>query len=212
MLDQRPVARLALAHGLLGEVTLGDVADADDVAVAAVERRLAHRDFQSDAHPVLGHTPGMMRREVDMCVVDLGRTLLEKLDAAARRKLGQQVAQGAAVDLGESVAEYALAGRIAGLDVAAFVDRENGILHVVENGLQVRGGLLANLTRQRLRFIGHEPHGAHDPAALGVDAVVVIAHALQERAHVELAAAGPRLGQLSFEKVVKAGFRRRFIA
>ena len=36
-----------------------------------------------------------------MGVVDLGRTLLEKLDGAAWGELWQQVAQGAAVNLGE---------------------------------------------------------------------------------------------------------------
>ena len=71
---------------------------------------------------------------------------------------------------------------IEGLDVAALVDREDRVLDVVENGLQVRGGLLADLARQRLRLVRHEPHGAHDAAALGIDAVVVLADALQERA------------------------------
>ena len=45
VLHQSPVPRLALAHQLLGQVSLGDVAYANDVAVAAVETGLAHRDF-----------------------------------------------------------------------------------------------------------------------------------------------------------------------
>ena len=173
MLDQRPVARLALAHGLLGEMPLGDVADADDVAVAPVERRLAHGDLQSDPRPVLGQTPGMMRREIDMGVVDLGGTVLEKLDGTAGRESPAAGSSRCGRNLGEGVAEYPLAGRIARLDVAAFIDRDDCILDVVENGLQVRGGLLADLAGQRLRLVRHELHGAHDPAALRVDAVVV---------------------------------------
>ena len=66
--------------------------------------------------------------------------------------------------------------------MTALVDRDDGVLDVVEDGLQVRGGLLANLAGERLRLVGHELHGAHDAAPLGVDPIVVRADGFEERA------------------------------
>jgi hypothetical protein len=62
------------------------------------------------------------------------------------------------------------------------------------------------------RLVRHQPHGAHDPAALRVDAVVVLAHAPQERVHVELAAGRSRRGELSLEQAIQADLCGRFIA
>ena len=86
--------------------------------------------------------------------------------ALAPARLGQEILEAAAEDLARRVAEDALAGRIEGLDVAAVIDGDDGVLDVVEDGLQVRGALLADLAGQRLRFVRHELHGANDPAPL----------------------------------------------
>ena len=80
VLHQRSVARLALAHGLLGEMPLGDVADADDVAVAPIELGLADGDLDRDAVAALGAAPGLVRRQIDVRIVDLGGEALEKID------------------------------------------------------------------------------------------------------------------------------------
>ena len=181
MLHQGPVARLALAHRLLGEMPLGDVADAHDVAVAPIEARLADRDFHRDARAFLGDAPGLMRGQIDVRVVDLRGAALEKLERPARVDVGQQEIERAAENLRLRIAEDALAGGIEGFDVAGVIDRDDGVLDVVEDGLQVRGGLLADLARERLRLVRHELHGAHDAAPFRIDAIVVRADDLEQR-------------------------------
>jgi hypothetical protein len=147
MLDERTVSRLALAHRLLRDMALGDVADADDVAFAPVEARLADGDLERDSGTVLGHAPDVVCGEIDVRIVDLGRAALEKLDGSLSPGLRQQIIDRAPEDLRGRVAENALARGIEGLDVAGFVDGDDGVLDVVENGLEVRGALLANLAR-----------------------------------------------------------------
>ncbi len=85
VLHQGAVARLALAHRLLGEMPLGDVADADDVAVAPIELGLADGDLHRDAIAALGSPPGLMRRQIDVGVVDLGGEAFEKIARSASR-------------------------------------------------------------------------------------------------------------------------------
>ena len=120
---------------------------------------------------------------------------------------GSKKSERAAQDLRGSVAEDAFAGGIEGLDVAGVVHRDDGVLDVVEDGLQMRGGLLANLAGERLRLVGHELHRAHDAAPLAVDAVVVRADGLEQRLEVQIAAPASRLRDLAFKEVVQA-FRR----
>ena len=84
--------------------------------------------------------------------------------------------------------------------MADIVDRDDGVLDVVENGLQMRGGLLANLARQRLRLVGHQLHGAHDAAPFGVDPIVVRADDLEQRRKIQLAAAAARLRDLPLQQ------------
>ncbi len=142
-----------------------------------------------------------MRRQIHMRIVDLGGEALEKI-AAAVRDLGQQEFERAAEDLRRRVAEDALAGGIEGFDVSGIVHRDDGVLDVVEDGLQVRGRLLTNLARERLRLVGHELHRAHDAAPFGVDAIVVRADDFEQRRNVQIAAAAARLGDLPLEDVV----------
>ena len=144
-----------------------------------------------------------MRREVDVRIVDLRRATLEKFERAGRTHLGQQILERAAEDLRLRVAEDALAGGIEGLDVAGVVDRDDGVLDVVENGLQVRRALFADFARERLSLVRHELHGAHDAAPLRIDAVVLRAHRREEHVQVEIAPPS-RLGQLALEQPVQA--------
>jgi hypothetical protein len=135
-------------------------------------------------------------------VVDFGGETLEKI-AASGRNIGEQECERAAQDLRRRIAEDALAGGIEGFDVTGVVHRDDGVLDVVQDGLQMRGGLLANLARERLRLVGHELHGAHDAAPLAVDPVVVRADRLEQRIEIQVAAAASRLGDLALEQLVQ---------
>src|ERR1700734_1099306 len=189
----------------------GDVADADDVAVAPVELGLADRNLDRDAIAALGPPPGLMSREIHMRVVDLHGEALEKMSGFLT-DVGQQEIERAAQDLGRRVAEYALAGGIEGFDVPGLVDRDDGVLDVVEDGLQVRGGLLANLASERLCLIGHELHRAHDAAPLAVDPIVVRADGLEQGIEVEIRAPDPSLLDLALEQGVQAFRGLRWLA
>ena len=57
----------------------GDVANADDVAVAPIELGLADRDLHRDAIAALGAAPGLVRRQIHVRIVDLGGEALEKI-------------------------------------------------------------------------------------------------------------------------------------
>ncbi len=211
VLHQRSVARLTFAHRLLGEMPFGDVANADDVAVAPIEFGLADGDLDRDPVAALGTPPCLVRREVDVRIVDLGGQALEKVVRAAR-DVRQQELERAAENLRLRVAENALTGGVEGLDVAGIVHRDDGVLDVVQNGLQVRGGLLANFARERLRLVGHELHRAHDAAPFTVDPIVVGTDSFEQRVDIQLAASVPRLRDLALEQVVQAVRRRRRLA
>ena len=206
MLHQGPVARLAFAHRLFGQMPLGDVADADDVAVAPVELALLTAISTATRLPPLARPQVRCAAKIHVGIVDLQGEALEKLGSVAG-DLRQQETQRAAQDLRGGVAEDAFAGGIEGLDVAGVVHRDDGVLDVVEDGLQMRGRLLANLARQRLSFVGHELHRAHDAAPLAVDAVVVRTDGLEQRLEVQIAAPASGLRDLAFQEVVQA-FRR----
>ena len=203
MLDQRAVARLALADQLFREMPLGGVADAQDIAVAPVEAGLADVQLDGDPGAALGDTPGLMRGEIDVGVIDAGGPAFEEPGGGIRIHLRQQQVEGAAEDLGLRVAEDALGRGVESLDVRGLVDRDDGVLDVVEDGLQMRCRLLANLARERLGLVGHQLHGAHDAAPLRLDAVVVGAHRREEGVELQLAAAvAPRLADLPLEQAV----------
>jgi hypothetical protein len=152
-----------------------------------------------------------VRRQIHMRVVDFGGEALEKI-AASLRDVGQQEIQRAAEDLRLRVAENSFAGGVEGFDVTGIVERDDGVLDVVEDGLQMRGGLLANFARQRLRLVGHELHRAHDAAPLAVDAIVVRADRLEQGFYVEVAAPAARLRDVALEQVVQAVRRLRWLA
>ncbi len=150
-------------------------------------------------------------REIDVGVVDLGGEALEKV-AGAARDVREQELERAAEDFRLGVAENALAGGIEGFDVAGIVDRDDGVFDVVQNGLQVRGGLLANLARERLGLIGHELHGAHDAAPFAVDPIVVGADRFEQRLDIRLAVPASCLRDLALEQLVQVGGRLRRLA
>ena len=126
--------------------------------------------------------------------------------------ISQQHPDGTPEDLGGGIAEDPLPGMIAGLDAAAVIDRDYRVLDVVENVLQVRGGLLANFAGHRLRFIRHQLHRAHDAAPLGIEPIVVRTDGFQELIEVGRAAAAARLRDLAFQQRVEAVCRLRWLA
>ena len=120
------------------------------------------------------------------------------------RTVRQQEIERAAENLRRANSRNALAGRIEGLDVAGVVDGDDRVLDVVEDGLQMRGRLLADLARERLRLVRHDLHGAHDAAPLRVEPVVVGAHDPQQRVEVQLAARVRAPRQLALEDAIEA--------
>jgi hypothetical protein len=130
---------------------------------------------------LLGNAPGLVCREIDMGIVDLGGEALEEARGPRASISGSKKSRVRPRISACSVAEDALARGIEGFDVARVVDRDDGVLDVVEDRLQMRCGLFADLPGQRLRLVGHELHGAHDAAPLGIDAIVVRAHGFEQR-------------------------------
>ena len=179
--DQRPVARFAFAHGLLGIAPIRDVTQADDEDATAVHARLAHRDVRGKRRAILVPTPGLVGRQIDMGVIEPRREPRQVVGhRSLLRRLGHEMIERAADDLCLAVAEDALSGGIESLDVPTLIDRDDGVLNVIENGLQLGRRLLANFAREGLRLIRHELHRTHDAAALLIDRVVVAADGMEQ--------------------------------
>src|SRR5882724_11518822 len=118
-------------------MSFGDVANADDVAVQPVERGLADGNFDGDAASALDETPCLGRGQVHMRIVDLGRQALQIFTRISRVDVGKQTSQRAAENLRGAVTEYPFAGVIERFDETRIVNRDDGVLDVVENRLQV---------------------------------------------------------------------------
>ena len=225
VLHEGSVARLAVADRLFGDAALRGVSNADDEAVAPAQARLADGDLHRDARPALAAAPGLERGQIHVGVVDLRSGAVQEPNQTARfpvaiRSSGvrvpgqgrQQVVELTAENLRGRVAEYALTRRIEALDVATVVDGDDGILDVVENGLQPPGRLLADLARESLGLVRHELHGQHDAAPLGIQAIVMGADRLQKGVDIQLAAAPARLVELPFERAIQARWALRWRA
>jgi hypothetical protein len=203
MLDQRAVARLAVAQRGLGALAVGGVAQADDVHRAAVEPRLGHRELGGKVRAVRMQAEGLVRREIGLRVVEARRELLEFLgERLPGRELRQQEAERPSGRFGLDVAEHALAGRVQRNDVAGFVDGHDHVLHVIEHGLELAGRALAQLARERRRLVGHELHRAHDAAALFFGSAVGAVDRGDELLEVELAVGTRRVLHLLFQQPV----------
>jgi len=72
-----------------------------------------------------------------MRIVDLGRQSLEIFARVSRIDVGKQASQRTAEYLGGGVTEYPFAGVIERFDETRIVNRDDGVLDVVENRLQV---------------------------------------------------------------------------
>ena len=113
--------------------------------------------------------PCLARREVDLRVLDRLGEFVERFgDARPARERRDQQVELCAADVGFVVAEDALAGGVQRLDAAGLVDRQDRVLDVIEDDLELRGGTLANLARNGAGLVGEQAHRAHDAAALVV--------------------------------------------
>ena len=212
MLHQRPVAAFAFAHRYFGEMPLGDVADADDIAVQPIELGLADGNLNRDPAAAFDQAPGLRRGQVHVRIVNFGGETLEVIAGMLGIHVGEQQPDRPAENLGGRIAEDPLAGVIEGFHAAGVIDRDDRVLDVVENGLQVRGCLLANLASHRLRLIGHQLHRAHDAAPFGIEPIVMRTDGLQELIYISRAAATSRLRNLLLQQRVEAVCRRRWLA
>jgi hypothetical protein len=188
MLDQCAVAGLALADRGFGLLAVGRLAHADDEKFALVEADLADADLGIEGVAVLVAAAGLARLEVSLRVLDRGREFLERIDDAriAAERRNQQV-ELLAAHVGFAVAEDTLTGGVQGLDAPGLVDRDDRVLDVVEDRLQLRGGALAHLAREGSGLVRQQAHRAHDALALLVPLGIGRADRMQQLAQVELA-------------------------
>ena len=96
VLDQRPVARLAFAHQLLGKLALSDIPDAHNEALAMAQLRLADRNFHGDPLTESRHAPGLVWPPVAGRIVALPGQALEETRHVVRINLGQHEIKRAA--------------------------------------------------------------------------------------------------------------------
>ena len=146
VLDQRAVARLALTDRGLGELAVRRVAQTHDIDRAAVEPHLAHADLGVEQRAIAMPAAGFARRQVELGVLDRFGELIERAGQPRMACQGRdQQVETSVADLGLVVAEHPLAGRVHRLDASDLVDGQNGVLDVIDDGLQLRGDVLAHL-------------------------------------------------------------------
>src|SRR5450432_1564084 len=122
--------------------------------------------------------------------------------------LGQHEIERLAEYLGPRITEDALTHRIAGFYAAGAIDRDDGILDVVEDVLDLGSGLRERVAGHLLRLGGEHLHGAHDAGTLIIQEVIVLADDADERVKIELAIGAPRLVQLALKDPIHS-FRLR---
>ncbi len=186
--DQRAIARLAFADRRFGQLAFGGFAHADDEELAAVEPHLAHADLGVEQVAVAVPALGLAGLEVVVGVLDGGRQFFERLDdaGAARQRRNQQVELLAAHVL-FAVTENPLAGGVQRFDAARLIDRDDRVLDVIEDDLQLGRGAFAHLARERAGLVRQQPHRTHDALAFLVPLRVRLADGVQQLAQVELA-------------------------
>ena len=188
VLDQRSIARLAVAQRGVGSFAIGGVAQADHEQRATIQHRLADRQLGGKVRAVGMQAERLVRREVDLRVVEARGQLFElRGQRLLLGELRQQEAERAAGDLRFRVTEHALPRGVERDDVAGLVDRDDDVLDVIEHRLQLARGALAQLACQVGRLVGHELHRANDAAALVIGARVGAFDGSEQLGEVELA-------------------------
>ena len=143
----------------------------------------------------------LVRREVDLRVVETRSELFElRRQRLFVGELREQEAERASGDLGFDVTEDALSRRIERNDVAGLVDGNDDVLDVIEDGLQLARGALAQLARQIGRLVGHELHRTDDAAPLVVGTRVSGLDGSKQPGEVDLAVRRQRVLDLLVEQ------------
>src|SRR5690606_19781420 len=189
---EQAVARLALANGLLGLSPLRDVAQADHEDLPPADPRVADRQLDREGMALLVPTPRLGGGQIEVRVAGGGRKPLQILfHAAVLADTRDQQVDALAKDFRLAVAEHALAGGIEGLDDAALVDRENDVLDVIQDDLQMLRALLVHFARKRARLGGHQSQRQDDASALFGCRAVMGAYRPQGRAEPDWLAPPP---------------------
>ena len=107
-------------------------------------------------------------REVVVGRLLRSRELLERAGhVAVRRNVGDQAVEQVRHDVGLPHAEEALGRAVHALDAAEVVDRDDAVLHVVEDGLEPDDALALELLGDRRRLVRGEAHHRLEAGPVG---------------------------------------------
>src|SRR3954468_307796 len=98
------------------------------------------------------------------------------------------------------MAKHSLSGRIHRGDMPCFVDGDDCVFDVIEDGLQLAGCAFTQLACQRGRLVRHELHRTHDAAPFVISLRVGGFDGRQEPDEVELALGTTRVPDLLVEQ------------
>jgi hypothetical protein len=207
IVDERAIARLAVAQRMLCRVPLGDVAQADHEYVGAPVLRTADGDLGREQgavdtrrHDFRRHASPAKR------IARIGQFLEPERDRAVDRDARHQQVDAGAEQFRGWIAEGAVCLRIRAIDDAFAVRRDDDVLDVIEDDLQLGSALLRDFDAERARLVRHELHRAHHRSAFVIHRIVVAAQHLE---HLERADASPghpcaQLPQLRLEQRVQS--------
>ena len=148
---------------------------------------------------------GLARREVELCILDRLGELVERAgEPRVTRQRGDQEVEPTITDLGLVVTEHAFARRVHGFDTSDFVDGQDRVLDVIDDRLELGGGVLPYLAGGGRGLVGEQLHRAHDAAALVVPLRVGRADGQQELAQVRPAVVFASLVELLVQERVHA--------
>ena len=205
ILDESAVAGFAVADGDLGVLAVGRVAQADDEQLTLVQPHLADTEFGVEQRAVAVPAPGRVGRKVDLRVVQGLREFLQgRRDPRPARERRDQHVEAEAPHVRLLVAEDAFAGGVECLDTTALVNRQDRVLDVVEDGLELGRSGFAYLAREGAGLIGQPLHRSHDAPALVVPFRVSVADRLQQPPQIERAVLLSAFLELLLEQGVEA--------
>ena len=146
VLDERAVARFALAQRLLVLPPFGDVADAQDEEMLVAEHGFADRHLGRERPAVMPLRFHQFGQHLDEGVVDALCERFERRRGGHQR--GKECRDVATEHFDRRGREHASGGRVNALHAAAAIDREDRVFHVIEQRVQRSG------RRDRARGIG----------------------------------------------------------
>lgn len=206
MLHKRSIAGFAFPQSRFRVLSLRGIAKAHDVDVGTVDLGLADRELGRKTAAVGVQCNGFLGSEVRLRVIEAGRHLVQRCrQRLTLRQFRQQEGQAPADEILLAVPVYLLASAIDGSDMAGLAHRDDGVLDVVEDGLQLACCAFADFARERGRLFGHQLHGAHDAAALLVHVDVRFCNQGKQPIGVEPPVGGGRFVDLLLELAMHGG-------